>query len=92
MLYSIANDPTTSTKDLNKVLEVIGRWAYPIKQAVKIIFSCKKEKVNHPPLVFARNSVAKKVHQKHLFRKHRWKACKSRKDYLLSSSLVATFT
>jgi len=57
MLYSVVHDPITSAKDLNDDLEKIRKWAYewkmqfnpdPAKQAVEIIFSCKKKRQNHP--------------------------------------------
>lgn len=75
MLYSVVHDPITSAKDLNDDLEKIRKWAYqwkmqfnpdPTKQAVKIIFSCKKKRQNHPPLFFGGNPVVEEHSQKHL--------------------------
>ena len=61
----------------------------PTKQAVEIIFSCKKKKQNHPPLHFAGNPVVQDTYQKHLglilhnsfsFKKHiQEKVAKARK-------------
>ena len=38
----------------------------PIKQATEVIFSCKKNSVNHPPLTFNGDAVVKVNEQKHL--------------------------
>ena len=57
MLYSSVYDPATSAEDLNNDLEVIRTWAYqwkmqfnpdPTKQAVEIVFSCKKKVTESP--------------------------------------------
>ena len=75
MLYSSVHDPATSAEDLNNDLEVIRTWAYQwkmqfnpdlTKQAVEMIFSCKRKKQNHPPLHFGGNLVAQDTYQKYL--------------------------
>ncbi len=75
MLYSIVHDPSTSAADLNHDLELIRNWAYqwkmefnpdPTKQATEVLFSCKRSKVNHPPIYFNGNQVARIDEQKHL--------------------------
>ena len=88
MLYSIVKDPSVSADELNHDLETISVWAHqwkmefnpdPTKQANEIIFSCKRSKPPHPPLLFNGIPVVKADEQKHLgltlspnlcFRKH----------------------
>ena len=75
MLYSVVHDTSTSAADLNHDLELIQNWAYqwkmefnpdPTKQATEVLFSCKRSKVNHPPIYFNGIQVAKIDEQKHL--------------------------
>ena len=75
MLFSIVNDPVISANELNQDLKVINQWAYqgkmefnpdPNKQATKLLFSCKKNSPNHPPLFFNGTVVPKVNEQKHL--------------------------
>ena len=75
MLFSIVKDPVTSANDLNHELDMIYQWAHQwkiefnpdhIKQATEVIFSCKKNSVNHPPLTFNGDAVVKVIEQKHL--------------------------
>ena len=75
MLYSIVNDPHTSAHDLNHDLSLISHWAHqwkmefnpdPSKQAIEIIFSCKKTTTMHPPLLFNERIVSKSTEHKHL--------------------------
>ena len=56
-----ADDITQSTNELNDNLEKISNWAYQCKmsfnpdkskQAQEIRFSCKTQKVIHPPAIF----------------------------------------
>ena len=75
MLFSIVNDPVISANELNQELKVINQWVFqwkmefnpdPNKQATKLLFTCKKNSSNHPPLFF-NGTVVPKVHeQKHL--------------------------
>ena len=75
MLFSIVNNPQNSANDLNDDLSTIQQWAYqwkmnfnpdPTKQATEVLFSCKKNKVCHPPLIFDGQIVKKMDDQKHL--------------------------
>ena len=75
MLYSTVNDPSTSAANLNHDLELIRNWAYqwkmefnpdPTKQATEVLFSCKRSKVDHPPIYFNGNQVVRIDEQKHL--------------------------
>ena len=75
MLYSVVHDPSTSAADLNHDLELIRDWAYqwkmefnpdPTKQATEVLFSCKRSKVDHPPIYFNGNLVERIDDQKHL--------------------------
>ena len=61
MLFSVIKDPQLSASDLNHDLEVINQRAYqwkmafnpdPTKQAMEILFSCKKKEMDHPKLTF----------------------------------------
>ena len=75
MIYSICDDPITTSSDLNHDLGVIGDWAKQWKmsfnpdvnkQAVEVLFSHKTRQNQHPPLIF-NNMVVKKVKEhKHL--------------------------
>ena len=75
MLYSVVRDPFLSANDLNHDLHVIQQWANqwkmefnpdPTKQTTEVLFSCKKSKLTHPPLVFNGSVVHNKNEQKHL--------------------------
>ena len=75
MLYSVVQDAFLSAASLNHDLELIRRWAYqwkmefnpdPTKQATEVLFSCKRHKVNHPPLIFNGSPVLRTDEQKHL--------------------------
>ena len=75
MLFSIVKDPIISANELNHDLNIINQWAYqwkmefnpdPSKQATEVLFSCKKNRPNHPPLFFNGTIVPKVNEQKHL--------------------------
>ena len=75
MLFSIVKDPKVTAMELNHDLNIIRQWAYQwkmefnpdvTKQATEIIFSCKKNKPNHPQLTFNNNTVVEVKDQKHL--------------------------
>ena len=75
MLFSIVNDLKISASELNHDLKIINKWAYqwkmefnpdPSKQATELLFSCKKNRQNHPPLFFNGTVVSKVNEQKHL--------------------------
>ena len=68
MLFSIVKDPTISASDLNHDLNIIFQWAHqwkmefnpdPTKQAIEVLFSCKKYSPNHPKLIFNGTDVGK---------------------------------
>ena len=75
MLFSVVNNPAISANELNHDLNVISQWAYQWemkfnpdlnKQATELLFSCKKNSPNHPPLFFNESVVPKVNNQKHL--------------------------
>ena len=74
-LFSIVKDPMTSAVDLNHDLDVIAKWAHqwkmcfnpdPTKPAEEVLFSCKKQCVQHPPLYFNNTEVKRVTEHKHL--------------------------
>ena len=75
MLYSIVSDPFLSAANFNHDLELTRRWAYqwkmefnpdPTKQATEVLFSCKRSKHDHTPLIFNGSPVLRTTEQKHL--------------------------
>ena len=74
-LFSTANDPNVTALELNHDLKLISDWAFqwkmcfnpdPDKPAEEVLFSQRKDNVEHPPLFF-NNSVVKRVDShKHL--------------------------
>ena len=75
MLYSVVRDPFLSAANLNHDLELIRKSAYqwkmifnpdPTKQATEVLFSCKRSKPDHPPLIFNGSPVLRTTEQKHL--------------------------
>ena len=75
MLFSVVNNPAISANELNHDLKVISQWAYLwkmnfnldlTKQATELLFSCKKNRPNHPSLIFNEFVVPKVKEQKHL--------------------------
>ena len=75
MLFSIVNDPILSASELNHDLNVINQWAHqwkmefnpdPNKQAIELLFSCKRNSPNHSSLFFNGTVVPKVNEQKHL--------------------------
>ena len=74
-LFSIVKDPIKSATDLNHDLDVIATWAYqwkmsfnpdPTKLAEEVLFSCKNQHVEHPPLFFNNVEVKRVTEHKHL--------------------------
>ena len=57
MLFSVVQDSVKSAADLNHDLS---------KQATEVLFSCKKNRANHPQLIFNGSAVVKVNEQKHL--------------------------
>ena len=75
MLYSIVHNVHISAAELNHDLSLIKDWAFqwkmafnpdPAKQAVELIFSQKKIKPCHPPLIFNGAQVQLTDNHKHL--------------------------
>ena len=75
MLFSIVHDPATTAAELNHDLDIITKWAHqwkmsfnpePTKQAIEVLFSTRRTKVNHPPLFFNNSLILKKDSHKHL--------------------------
>ena len=73
-LFSVIHDSQTSANVLNKDLEVIHNFAFqwkmnfnpdPTKQAQEVIFSRKKNKLPHPPLVFNNANVTQSKAPRH---------------------------
>ena len=74
-IFSVVEDPVTTASYLNNDLKLITQWAHqwkmsfnpdPSKPAEEIIFSCKNNNLEHPPLFF-NNVVVKTVDShKHL--------------------------
>ena len=65
-LFSIVKDPIISANDLNHDLVKINEWAYnwkmsfnsdPLKQAVEVSFSEKRNIITHPDLIFNGNKL-----------------------------------
>ena len=59
--FSVVQDSVQSATDLNHDLDMISQWAHqwkmefnpdPSKQATEVLFSCKKNRANHPQLIF----------------------------------------
>ena len=74
-LFSTVFDIKKSSEDLNRDLSTIHNWAFkwkmvfnpdPNKQATEVIFSRKRQNVNHPALCYNNTPVATASFQKHL--------------------------
>ena len=75
MLFSVVQDPYLSANDLNHDLDVISKWAHqwklefnpdPSKQAIEVLFSCKRPPDKHPPIFFNGIAVTKLKEHQHL--------------------------
>ena len=75
MLFSVVHDPNITADELNHDLDTISKWAYqwkmsfnpePSKQAIEVLFSHKKQNVDHPPISFNGSIVPRKDCHKHL--------------------------
>ena len=73
--FSVVKNVDASNIDLNNDLKKISKWAFqwkmnfnpdPTKKAQELIFSCKVQTTNHPPLFFNENVVPQTTLQKHL--------------------------
>ena len=74
-LFTCVNGVNQTHDQLCMDLETITAWAYQwkmifnpdiTKQAIEVIFSCKKQKPNHPDLNFNGRPVARESFTKHL--------------------------
>ena len=74
MLFSIVKNPVISPSELNHDLKIISQWAHqwkmefnpdPNKQATGLLFSCKGNSPNHPPLYYNDTVVSVINEQKH---------------------------
>ena len=71
-LFSHVDDPVRSALELNEDLETVKLWAWQWKmhfnaeKTEEVIFSCKRFKPNHPPLLLGNGQVAQKMEHKHL--------------------------
>ena len=74
-LFTVVHDKDITAAQLNRDLKITAEWAYQwkmqfnpdvTKQAIKVIFSQKKNKPIHPPVYFRESEVASKQKQKHL--------------------------
>ena len=74
-LLSVVHDPRVSADELNHDLDLISNWAHqwkmsfnpdPTKQAEEIIFSQKRNEIDHPPIYFNNIEVKRVSDHKHL--------------------------
>ena len=74
-IFSITHDPNLSANELNSDLRKINDWAHmwrmsfnpdPLKQASEVLFSKKRNIVNHPDLYFNGTKINRVPSQKHL--------------------------
>ena len=74
-MFSVVRDPIYTSQKLNNDLHKVSLWAYkwkmsfnpgPSKQAQKVIFSRKINKIHQPPLLFNNSTIQQISSQKHL--------------------------
>ena len=74
-LFTVVEDSNAASIDMNHDLELINQWAHswrmsfnpdPQKQAVELIFSRKKNEIDHPVVLFNDTPVKKVIEHKHL--------------------------
>ena len=71
-VFSRVDDPVRSALKLNEYLDTVKLWAWQWKmhfnadKTEEVIFSCKRFKPNHPPLLLGNYQVAQKMEHKHL--------------------------
>ena len=74
-LFTVVQNPNTAANDMNHDLELMKQWAHqwrmsfnpdPQKQAVEIVFSRKRNKIDHPVILFNDTPVKKVDEHKHL--------------------------
>ena len=74
-LFTVVEDSNAAANDMNHDLKLINQWAHswrmsfnpdPHKQAVELIFSRKKNEIDHPVVLFNDTPVKKVIEHKHL--------------------------
>ena len=71
-LFSVVDDENITARALNRDLEKINLWAWQWKmqfnanKTEEVIFSCKRQKPNHPNLRLGNDAIASKNEHKHL--------------------------
>ena len=74
-LFNVVQNPNAAANDMNHDLEAKKQWAHhwrmsfnpdPQRQAVEIIFSRKRNKIDHPVILFNGTPVKKVDEHKHL--------------------------
>ena len=74
-LFKVVEDSNAAANDMNHDLKLINQWAHswrmsfnpdPQKQAVELIFSRKKNEIDHPVVLFNDTPVKKVIEHKHL--------------------------
>ena len=71
-LFSYVDDPLRSALQVNEDLETVKLWVWQWKmhfnaeKTEEVVFSCKRYKPNHPPLLLGNDQVAQKMEHKHV--------------------------
>ena len=74
-MFQVVSDVDTTADALNRDLAIIQNWAFqwkmsfnpdPTKQAKEVIFSAKRQKQQHPPLIFNDHQIVADSSHKHL--------------------------
>ena len=74
-LFTVVHDTNAAANDMNHDLVLIKQWAYqwrmsfnldPLKQAVELIFSRKRNKIDHPLILFNNTPMKRVDEDKHL--------------------------
>ncbi len=74
-MFQVVSDVDTTAGALNRDLAIIQNWAFqwkmsfnpdPTKQAKEVIFSTKRQKQRHPPLIFNDHQIVSDNSHKHL--------------------------
>ena len=74
-LFTIVEEPNVAAEDMNHDLELINQWAHDWrmsfnpdeqKQAAELLFSKKRQEIDHPVILFNNIPVKKVFEHKHL--------------------------
>ncbi len=74
-LFTIVGEPNVAAEDVNHDLELINQWAHdwgmsfnpdPQKQAAELLFSKKRQEIDHPVILFNNIPVKKVIEHKHV--------------------------